>query len=179
MINETRERFLKAILEQIPLERVVEVHLFPAIRQGQMETGVAVIAVTPLWSADAPAPELDLADIEPPAERAEVHTATYVWTRKGPDRGKWVVDVIAQADAPLATVETVVRGVQVRSGEALDAHRVTAAELHEMFAHDPMFAPVAAAPAVSADVRSAPDSASDAAPDAEPVAEPVAEGSPA
>lgn len=129
MINETRERFLRAILERIPLERVVEVHLFPGIRQGQVETGVAVIAVTPAVVADTPAPELDLRESGAPVERTEVHTATYRWTRKGPERGKWVVDVIAQADAPLATVETVVRGVQVRAGEALDAHRISAAEL--------------------------------------------------
>lgn len=129
MITETRERFLKSILERIPLERIVEVHFFPAIRQGQMETGVAVMAVTPELLADAPAPELALPDSGAPIERTEVHTAVYQWTRKGIERGKWVVDVVAQADAPLATVETVVRGVQMRAGEALDAHRMTAAEL--------------------------------------------------
>lgn len=133
VINETRERFLRAILERIPLERIVEVHVFPGIRQGQMETGVAVIAVTPALVADAPPPEFDLPESGGAVERTEVHTATYRWTRKGPDRGKWVVDVIAQADAPLATVETVVRGVQVRAGEALDAHRISAAELQELF----------------------------------------------
>lgn len=150
MINETRERFLKAILEQIPLERLVEVHFFPAIRQGHMETGVAVMAVTPEFSVGAPAPELALPDTGGPVERTEVHTASYRWTRKGPERGKWVVDFIAQADAPLATVETVVRGVQMRAGEALDAHRLTAVELQAMFANDPMFAPVLPVPDVSA-----------------------------
>ena len=133
MINETRERFLRAILEQIPLERIVEVHLFPGIRQGQMETGVAVIAVTPARSADTLSPELDLPETGGAVERTEVYTAAYRWTRKGPDRGKWIVDIIAQADAPLATVETVVRGVQLRAGEALDAHRMMAAELQELF----------------------------------------------
>ena len=137
MINETRERFLRTIIERIPLERIVEVHLFPGIRQGQMETGVAVIAVTPAASAETPAPEFDLPESGAAVARTEVHTATYRWTRKGPERGKWVVDVIAQADAPLATVETVVRGVQLRAGEALDAHRILAAELQEMFA-DPI-----------------------------------------
>ena len=148
VINETRERFLRTILERIPLERLVEVHFFPAIRQGQMETGVAVMAVTPEFAADAPA-ELALPDTGGPVERTEVHTASYRWTRKGTERGKWVVDIIAQADAPLATVETVVRGVQVRAGEALDAHRLTAVELQAMFANDPMFAPVLPVPDVS------------------------------
>ena len=149
MINETRERFLRSILERIALERVVEVHFFPAIRQGQMETAVAVIAVHPAPTADAPTLELALPNTGGPVDRTEVHTASYRWTRKGPERGKWVVDVIAQADAPLATVETVVRGVQVRAGEALDAHRVSAAELQAMFANDPMFAPVLPVPDVS------------------------------
>jgi hypothetical protein len=40
-----RERFLKAIAERIAPERIEEVHLFPAIRQGGREMGVAVIAV--------------------------------------------------------------------------------------------------------------------------------------
>ena len=149
VINETRERFLRTILERIPLERLVEVHFFPAIRQGHMETGVAVMAVTPEFTAEAPAPELALPDSGGSLDRTEVHTASYRWTRKGPERGKWVVDIIAQADAPLATVETVVRGVQLRAGEALDAHRLTAIELQAMFANDPMFAPVLPVPEVS------------------------------
>jgi hypothetical protein len=144
VINETRERFLRSILEHIPLERIVEVHLFPAIRQGQVETGVAVMAVTPVPGADVPAPEFELPASGAPAVRTEVHTASYRWTRKGPDRGKWEVDVVAQADAPLATVETVVRGVQFRAGEALDAHRLTAAEIHAALNE---FAPVDAEPA--------------------------------
>jgi len=40
-----RERFLKAIAERIAPERIEEIHLFPAIRQGGREMGVAVIAV--------------------------------------------------------------------------------------------------------------------------------------
>ena len=45
MTDETRARFLAAIAAQVPAERIVEVHLFPAIRQGGMESGVAVLAV--------------------------------------------------------------------------------------------------------------------------------------
>src|SRR5512132_3027354 len=54
MIDETRARFLASIAAQIPVERVAEVHLFPAIRQGGMESGVAVLALT---LAKEPAPE--------------------------------------------------------------------------------------------------------------------------
>jgi hypothetical protein len=119
MLNETGERFLKAILERVPVERVVELHLFPAIRQGQVETGVAVVAAEP-----PPGPELALQ-----AARLEVHTARYRLTRKGPERGKWEIEVKTQADAPLETVETVVRGVQDRAGEAIEPTRFTGREL--------------------------------------------------
>ena len=144
VINETRERFLRAILERIPVERIVEVHFFPAIRQGQVETGVAVIAATPLAAQrpaerDVPAPDPE-AVAAADAARTEVLTAAYRWTRKGPERGTWAVDIVAEADAPIATVGTVVRGVQERAGEALDAHRMTAAELRELLATDLAFA---------------------------------------
>ena len=56
MIDETRTRFLAAIARQIPAERVIEVHLFAAIRQGGMESGVAVIAVE---REAAPSPDVD------------------------------------------------------------------------------------------------------------------------
>ena len=122
MLNETGERFLKAILERVPAERIVEIHLFPPIRQGQLETGVAVVAVV----AAEPAPALEL-QLQSP--RLEVHTAWYRLTRKGPERGKWEIEVKTQADAPLETVETVVRGVQERTGEAIEPRRLTGREL--------------------------------------------------
>lgn len=157
-MNEVRERFLKAILERLPVERIAEIHFFPSIRQGPVETGVAVIGAYPepqhlaavaVIEADGDAIEADGAAIEvgdavelPPsvepeyAQRHVVHTASYRWTRKGPDRGKWEVDVIAQADAPLPTVDVVVRGVQERSGEAIESQRLTAAELMAIV-HEP------------------------------------------
>ena len=120
MLNEIGERFLKAILERVPLERIVELHLFPAIRQGQIETGVAVVAAEP-------PPNLELA--LQPATRLEVHTARYRLTRKGPERGKWEIEVRTQADAPLESVEAVVRGVQDRAGEAIEPMRLTGRDL--------------------------------------------------
>ena len=44
-MTETQERFLRTVLTRIPLDGVVELHLFPPIRRGTMETGVAVIAM--------------------------------------------------------------------------------------------------------------------------------------
>jgi hypothetical protein len=128
VINETRERFIKSIAEKISPDRLVEAFFFPAIRQGPMETGVAVIAATQVDTAD-------------PLDRAEVLTASYRWTRKGVERGKWVVEVTAVADAPLETVETVVRGVQQRAGEALDAYRMSGDEIRAVLP-----APVVEAP---------------------------------
>ena len=152
-MNEVRERFLKAILERLPVERIAEIHFFPSIRQGPIETGVAVIGAYPepqqlaavaaiesegaAIESDDAAIESDAVAIEPDHEdRHVIHTASYRWTRKGPDRGKWEVDVIAQADAPLPTVDVVVRGVQERSGDAIESQRLTAAELAAIV-HEP------------------------------------------
>jgi hypothetical protein len=45
LMTETQERFVRAILTRVPLDGVVELHLFPPIRRGTLETGVAVIAI--------------------------------------------------------------------------------------------------------------------------------------
>lgn len=63
-MTETQERFLRAVLERVDAPRVAELHLFPAIRRGSVETGVAVIAVVP----EAPAADTEVeahADVEP------------------------------------------------------------------------------------------------------------------
>ena len=46
-MTETQQRFLRAIAERVPMRQVVELHLFPPIRQGGVETGVAVVAEDP------------------------------------------------------------------------------------------------------------------------------------
>ncbi|MEI6741390.1 MAG: hypothetical protein WCK74_13880, partial [Gemmatimonadaceae bacterium] len=58
-----------------------------------------------------------------------VYTARYRLVQKGPERGKWESDVVAEADAPLITVEAVVRGVQRRAGEESEIVRYSAAQL--------------------------------------------------
>ena len=50
-MTETQQRFLRAIAERVPKAQVVEVHLFPPIRQGGVETGVAVVAEDPRAAA--------------------------------------------------------------------------------------------------------------------------------
>jgi hypothetical protein len=175
MTEETRARFLAAIGAQIPADRVQELHLFGAIRQGGTESGIAVVAVAreadlsldvdggyipPPAVADAAPVEShgaltvhdqlddesrfvsdEVVDAEPPVEpepavaetpapapRYIVYTARYRLTLKGPDRGKWEMSVKEEADAPLLTVDAVVRGVSRRSGDADETVRLTGDE---------------------------------------------------
>lgn len=222
-VSEVSERFLRAVMAEIPLDRLEQLHMFSPLRQGTVETGIAVLAVrVPVIVADvvpAPAdgpsaPELalddqpvaaengqpdeepgeqpteqpgepsdaqtdgapdtgaavemlvdeasddedvscarelvaeasdeeqgeagataiDATEIDPPAPPARpvrhtVYTARYRYVIKGPERGKWEANVKAEADAPLVTVETVVRGVQRRAGEESEIIRYSAAQI--------------------------------------------------
>ena len=110
MMSETTQKFLRAVATTLAADRVVEVHLFTPRRQGQAETGVAVIAVAPAEGA-----------VE---ERHAVYTARYRLLIKGPERGRWEFDCKPEADAPLVTVETVVHGVKERSGDEGDPERL-------------------------------------------------------
>ena len=173
-MDETRARFLAAIAKQLPAERIAEAHLFAAIRQGGVESGVAVIALEPEQAESprelggvpistdatdastsdamtAPRPEATAShvagdvdddspyataeDAEPavvvapaPPRRYVVCSARYRHTLKGPDRGKWEVTVTVEADAPLLTVDAVVRGVQRRSGDVDEIVRLSGDE---------------------------------------------------
>lgn len=178
-MDDTRARFLNAIAGRLGADRIVELHLFSPIRQGVVETGVAVVAVTPgeeeagaQWGAEAgcgeeaEAPsgaeaESDEGDTEdaespyaptptvpgpvdptvsvhptvpvpPPADRLVVFTARYHLTRKGPDRGKWLFDCGATADAPLATVDAVARGVTQRSKDLTETERLSGDQLRTL-----------------------------------------------
>ena len=172
MTEETRLRFLAAIAAQIPADRVQELHLFGAIKQGGTESGIAVVAVAravdlsvdvdggyvppPAVADAAPVeshaalavhddlddesrfvadevvdadmstePEPALADRPVAALRYIVYTARYRLTLKGPERGKWEMSVKEEADAPLLTVDAVVRGVSRRSGDADETVRLS------------------------------------------------------
>jgi hypothetical protein len=141
---ETTERFLRDIADHIGIDAVDEVRLFPPLRQSGVETGVAVVAALPL----PPERELVHTPDEPPqaltesagdeflpiededrdiiVHRHTVFTARYRHTLKGPDRGKWEVDVRAEADAPLVTVDQVVKGVMKRASEPFEPERISA-----------------------------------------------------
>jgi hypothetical protein len=122
LLDPTRERFLRAVVTKVDLEHIAEVHLFPPIRQGGVESGVAVIAVDP--DGDAPVVVVEGA-------RHVIYTARYRLVLKGPDRGKWESSVVAEADAPIITLEAVVRGVQRRAGDVDEPTRLAGEELRE------------------------------------------------
>ncbi len=138
-VSEVTERFLRAVIVLVPLDRIEELHLFSPLRQSGVETGIAVIAArVPVVARQADgAPDDDLSDEAPaqvtvahvPVERHTVYTARYRLVQKGPERGKWETDMVDEADAPLVTVETVVRGVQRRAGEASDIVRFSASQI--------------------------------------------------
>lgn len=199
-ISEITERFFRAIIVSVPIDRIEELHLFSPLRQGGAETGIAVIAAReiivppvleetiplPLEAASefvaasesasepdsdsvaehnadsdhepdsapaemsatedeaspyaddlpAEAPEalealeaLEAPEAPKPVVRHTVYTARYRLVQKGPERGKWEAHVVAEAEAPLLSVETVVRGVQRRAGEESDTTRFSAAQL--------------------------------------------------
>ena len=150
--DETRDRFLAEVAGKVPADKVVEVHLFPPMRQGGQQSAVAVVAVEQENSATADGATADGATADgatadsatadsataesAPAVDAEsryiVYTARYRLTQKGPDRGKWDFAMQADADAPLVTVDQVVRGVQRRSGDAEDPQRLTGEEFRAL-----------------------------------------------
>lgn len=117
--SEVRERFLLAIAGVVAPERLAELHFFPPIRQGPLETGVAVIAAEGGQAASG---------------RHVVYSARYKWTRKGPERGKWEHEVVAEADAPLVTVEAVVAGVKDRANDEAGPERITGDEARALIA---------------------------------------------
>jgi hypothetical protein len=131
-LAEAPDRFLVEITRRVPLERQLVLHLFAPIRHGAIESGTAVLAAEPppplQGELALPGPPPDpaaQADAPPGAPpRPVVFTARYrVWV-KGRERGKWEFAMAEQAEAPLATVDAVVRGVLTRRDEATDPERL-------------------------------------------------------
>jgi len=120
--DETRQRFLVGISERVRAAGGVidEAHVFQSMKQGIMETGVAVVATS------VPLDGVAMHD------RKIVYTARYRLTLKGPDRGKWEFSMHPEADAPLITVDKVVRGVQQRSGDSMEPTKLSGEEISKM-----------------------------------------------
>jgi hypothetical protein len=163
-----RDRFLAAIAERVAPDRVQALFLFAPIRQGPVETGVAVLAI------DQPVPVVVEAVVvegvtaegvtaegvtaegvtaegvtaegvtvagAPIEVRPVVLTARYRHTLKGADRGKWELEILEQADAPMLTIETVVRGVQQRLDDTAEPERLGAEHLRAALAEGVWTAP--------------------------------------
>ena len=125
-MTETQQRFLKAIAERVNGDNIAEVRLYPTVRVGPIESGVAIIASRepmPIEVAvEEVTPDGDLNGEETRVssdqrDRLSILTAHFRHTVKGPDRGKWEFSMVHDADAPIETVENVVRGVARRAGE--------------------------------------------------------------
>jgi hypothetical protein len=67
-----------------------------------------------------------------PPSRYTIYTARYRHTLKGIDRGKWEVNVTEEAEAPLLTLDAVVRGVQRRSGDVEEIMRLNGDEFRAL-----------------------------------------------
>ncbi|GMV10377.1 MAG: hypothetical protein AMXMBFR55_21110 [Gemmatimonadota bacterium] len=63
--------------------------------------------------------------------RYAVLTARYRYTFKGPDRGKWDMELTHEADAPLDTVERVARGVAKRAGDESEPEHFSGESLRQ------------------------------------------------
>ena len=118
-MTETQQRFLKAIADRVTASRVAELRLYPTVRVGPVESGVAIIATADGGGepGESVGPPLPVAHNPHDYSRLSIHTAHFQLTVKGPDRGKWEFAMVHDADAPIETVESVVRGVARRAGE--------------------------------------------------------------
>jgi hypothetical protein len=67
----------------------------------------------------------------PHPERLQILSAWYRLVFKGPDRGKWDIEIVHEADAPLETLERVVQGVARRSGDTAEPELYSAQSLRE------------------------------------------------
>lgn len=67
-----------------------------------------------------------------PSTRLTIYTAKYRLTIKGPERGKWEFAIQAEADAPLVTVDAVVRGVQRRFGDVDEPAKLSGDEVRAL-----------------------------------------------
>jgi|SRR5688572_25355419 len=138
-MTETQQRFLKEIADRVTAGKVAELRLFPTLRVGPVESGVAIVAMDQPVDVVSPESEGDpmiIADVEATAapagehSRLSIHTAHFRHTVKGPDRGKWEFTMVHDADAPIETVESVVRGVARRAGEDGEPELLSGDDFH-------------------------------------------------
>ncbi len=116
-----REELVSAVpVLELGLEGDADAKLKVSAEQGAVDTGPYADDAVALLPSPLPIPS---------SLRHTISTARYRLAIKGPDRGKWETDVVAEAEAPLVTVEMVVRGVQRRAGEDSAITRFSAAQV--------------------------------------------------
>ena len=115
-MTETQQRFLKEIADRVNGGRVAELRLYPTLRVGQVESGVAIVATMadqvqePVVTVPEPGTEAAFVDerviedveverVAAPAghDRLSILTAHFRHTVKGPDRGKWEFSLVHDA----------------------------------------------------------------------------------
>ncbi len=113
-MTETQERFLRTVLTRVPLETVVEMHLFPPIRRGTLETGVAVIAtVLPTAALTMLDIERDAVDASEDSALADVALDDVALDDVDTSTDTLVHDPLADAEQVAATVATLEEGDEV------------------------------------------------------------------
>jgi hypothetical protein len=129
-MRESTHRFLCAIAESLAPDRVATLYLFPPLRRGPVECGVAVLAGKPVPEEGASEARSEAAVAV--LQRHPVYVARYSLILKGGQRGKWECEIAHEADAPLDTVEAVVWGVLARYAESGEPERFSGERLMEM-----------------------------------------------
>ena len=99
-MTETQQRFLRAIAARVPSIHVVEVHLFPPMRQGGVETGVAVVAEDPRRPApNVTAPGQDTAELTSEVVQADGAVDVEAVEETGAEASVSDADVVEEAAA--------------------------------------------------------------------------------
>jgi hypothetical protein len=65
-------------------------------------------------------------------DRLAILCARYKLIVKGPDRGRWDLEIVHQADAPLDTLDSVIKGVVRRSGDDAVPERFSRQSLRDL-----------------------------------------------
>lgn len=128
-----------AVIAATPEGADIPVSVLAAAEAAEAEAGAELEAQSSAKSDVTADVEVDSALPEFPegarlSSRHVVYSARYRWTRKGPERGKWESEVLAEADAPLLTVETVVQGVMKRASEPLEVEKLDGETVRAMIA---------------------------------------------
>ena len=106
-------RVADSVAQSVPPEEIERIWLFPPVRKDQREWGTAVVAR-----------RVDV-------DRLRVYTARYMLIVRGRERGQGKVAVEEVGESPDEVVEDVIRGVQVRAGEADPPVEIPAALWYE------------------------------------------------